>query len=64
MKCPKCSARVGIMKQTLATDAGFASGVICYICGFWKQEFLFERNMDLPHLRSGGFMPKMPLRTT
>jgi hypothetical protein len=31
MKCPKCNARIGMTKQKLATDTGFASGVICYI---------------------------------
>jgi hypothetical protein len=47
MKCPKCNARIGMTKQKLATDTGFASGVICYICGYWKQEF--TRNyMDFP----------------
>ncbi|HKZ15975.1 MAG TPA: hypothetical protein VJ161_00735 [Geobacteraceae bacterium] len=47
MKCPKCNARIGMTKQKLATDTGFASGVICYICGYWKQEF--SRNyMDFP----------------
>jgi hypothetical protein len=47
MKCPKCKARIGMTKQNLATDTGFASGVICYICGYWKQEFS-RTYMDFP----------------
>ncbi|WP_169745366.1 hypothetical protein [Geobacter pickeringii] len=38
MKCPKCSANIGIHYQELPLNAlSDAFGVHCYICGFWKQ---------------------------
>lgn len=38
MLCPKCKAKIGIIRQQLATETGKVSGILCYICGFWKQE--------------------------
>jgi len=38
MLCPKCKAKIGIIRQQLATETGKISGFLCYICGFWKQE--------------------------
>lgn len=37
--CPKCKAKVGFVNQTLATQAGIAFGVLCYICGCWIQGY-------------------------
>jgi hypothetical protein len=40
MLCPKCKAKIGIIRQQLATETGQVTGILCYICGFWKQEKL------------------------
>jgi len=38
MSCPKCKAKIGVIRQQLATETGKVFGVLCYICGYWKQE--------------------------
>jgi predicted Zn finger-like uncharacterized protein len=37
MECPKCKAKVGIMKHQLVVDTGLVHCVKCYICGYWVQ---------------------------
>jgi Zn ribbon nucleic-acid-binding protein len=37
MECPKCKAKVGIMRHLLMVDTGAVHCVKCYICGFWVQ---------------------------
>jgi hypothetical protein len=54
MKCPKCNARIGLTRQRLATDTGIASGTICYICGYWKQESLKKRKEVRPRRKQAG----------
>jgi hypothetical protein len=39
MFCPKCKSRIGIIREQLATETGKVFGVLCYICGYWKQEY-------------------------
>jgi hypothetical protein len=39
MSCPKCKAKIGGIKQQVTTETGNVIGVLCYICGFWQQEF-------------------------
>lgn len=39
MSCPKCKAKTGVIKQQIATESGNVSGTLCYICGYWKQEY-------------------------
>jgi len=39
MRCPKCKARVGMVRHKVASDSGLSAGTICYICGFWIQEY-------------------------
>jgi hypothetical protein len=44
MSCPKCKAKIGVLRQQITTESGKVSGVLCYICGYWKQD----------HVKSGG----------
>lgn len=37
MTCPKCKARIGIMKDKVIVGTGAVDGVKCFICGFWVQ---------------------------
>jgi hypothetical protein len=37
--CPKCKAKIGIIKEKLATQTGTAFGVLCYMCGCWIQGY-------------------------
>ncbi len=39
MTCPKCKAKIGVLRDRFATESGEASGVLCYICGYWIQEY-------------------------
>jgi hypothetical protein len=39
MSCPKCKAKIGVLRQQFTTEAGKIIGVLCYICGYWKQEY-------------------------
>jgi len=37
MECPKCKAKIGIMKHTLTVNTGAVPCIKCYICGYWVQ---------------------------
>jgi Zn ribbon nucleic-acid-binding protein len=37
MVCPKCKARIGIMKHLLMVETGAVHCIKCYICGYWVQ---------------------------
>jgi hypothetical protein len=37
--CPKCKAKIGSVNLTVATQAGIAFGILCYICGCWIQGY-------------------------
>ena len=37
MECPKCKARIGIMKHLLMVETGAVHCIKCYICGYWVQ---------------------------
>ena len=39
MECPKCKAKVGIMKHLLTVDTGAVHCIKCYICGYWVQAY-------------------------
>lgn len=39
MTCPKCKAKVGVIRQKLTTETGHSAGILCYICGYWVQEY-------------------------
>jgi hypothetical protein len=48
--CPKCKAKIGFVKQQLATQAGTAFGFLCYICGCWIQRFPGHEEMAIKPL--------------
>lgn len=54
MNCPKCKAKIGLMKHQIIVDFGVARGVRCIICGYWSQP-------DLPHKHK---LPPAPNETT
>jgi hypothetical protein len=37
--CPKCKAKIGVLIQQIATETGNVFGALCYICGYWQQEY-------------------------
>ena len=37
MECPKCKAKVGIMRHFLMVNTGAVHCIKCYICGYWVQ---------------------------
>ena len=37
MECPKCKAKVGVVKQMLMVNTGEVFCLKCYICGYWIQ---------------------------
>lgn len=37
MECPKCKARIGIMKHLIMVETGAIHSLKCFICGFWVQ---------------------------
>jgi hypothetical protein len=39
MTCPKCRARIGISRQHFGTVFGQTTGMSCFICGYWVQEY-------------------------
>jgi hypothetical protein len=39
MSCPKCKAKVGLMKHELVLDAGVIFFKRCVICGYWSEPF-------------------------
>ena len=44
MNCPKCKAKIGVMKHEIILDFCVAEGTRCIICGYWSQP-------NLPHKR-------------
>ncbi|MCM2358185.1 MAG: hypothetical protein NDI77_08545 [Geobacteraceae bacterium] len=54
MTCPKCKAKVGIMRHRFAVETGLISCIKCCICGYWVQEYPNnnERMMTLEALAS------------
>lgn len=44
MSCPKCKAKIGVMKHVVMLDAGVVHCTRCVICGYWSQSYpLYER---------------------
>lgn len=46
MTCPKCHAKIGIMKLEYAIETGPICGESCFICGFWIQEYPMLRKIQ------------------
>lgn len=46
MICPKCKAKIGIMRQNLTVETGQISGVNCFMCGYWFQDFPPYKKLD------------------
>jgi hypothetical protein len=55
--CPKCKAKIGIVKQKLATQTGIAFGVLCYICGCWIQGYPGHEEMAVNTLEAPLMAP-------
>lgn len=45
MTCPKCKAKVGIMRHRFAVETGLISCIKCCICGYWVQEHPNDERM-------------------
>ncbi|MEI7816034.1 MAG: hypothetical protein WCI45_02470 [Desulfuromonadales bacterium] len=39
MNCPKCKARIGVMKHEVILDFAVVQGTRCIICGYWSQPY-------------------------
>jgi len=39
MRCPKCKAKIGVMKHELIVDFGVVQGMRCIICGYLSQPY-------------------------
>jgi len=39
MGCPKCKAKVGVMKHDVMLDTGVVQCTRCVICGYWSQPY-------------------------
>jgi predicted Zn finger-like uncharacterized protein len=39
MSCPKCKAKIGIMKQEIVLASGIVPCTRCLICGFLTQPY-------------------------
>ncbi|NVN97090.1 hypothetical protein HXX01_02555 [Candidatus Nomurabacteria bacterium] len=53
MNCPKCKARIGVMKHEVMLDSGIIQCTRCIICGYWSQPFKPKRrNLKYPHTGS------------
>jgi len=37
MNCPKCKAKIGIMKHEIILDSGIIHCLRCVLCGYWSQ---------------------------
>jgi hypothetical protein len=37
MRCPKCKARIGVVKHEVVLDAGVIHCLRCVICGYWSE---------------------------
>jgi hypothetical protein len=51
MKCPKCKAKIGASKEHICIELGNAVGILCYMCGYWKQEIPRSRKGTRKGLR-------------
>jgi predicted Zn finger-like uncharacterized protein len=39
MGCPKCKAKIGVVKHEIMLDAGVVRCTRCIICGYWSQPY-------------------------
>ena len=39
MNCPKCKAKIGIMKHEIILDTGVIHCLRCVMCGYWSQSY-------------------------
>ncbi len=39
MNCPKCNAKIGVMKHEVILDFTVVEGTRCIICGYWSQPY-------------------------
>jgi predicted Zn finger-like uncharacterized protein len=39
MNCPKCKAKIGVMKHEIMLDSGVIYCTRCVICGYWSQPY-------------------------
>ena len=39
MSCPKCRAKVGVMKHEIVLEAGVIHCVRCVMCGYWSKPY-------------------------
>ncbi|MBJ6724224.1 hypothetical protein [Geomesophilobacter sediminis] len=37
VNCPKCKAKLGMMKDRIVVGTGAVHCIRCYICGYWVQ---------------------------
>jgi len=37
MDCPKCKAKIGVVKHEIMLDSGVIYCARCVICGYWSQ---------------------------
>jgi Zn ribbon nucleic-acid-binding protein len=40
MVCPKCKAKIGVMKHELMVESGMVFVTRCIICGYWSNPHL------------------------
>jgi Zn ribbon nucleic-acid-binding protein len=39
MCCPKCKAKIGVVKHEIMLDSGVIYCTRCVICGYWSQPY-------------------------
>lgn len=39
MSCPKCKAKIGVVKHEIMLDSGVIYCYRCVSCGYWSQPF-------------------------
>ncbi len=39
MSCPKCKAKIGVMKHEIVLGTGIVQVTRCVICGYWAQPY-------------------------
>lgn len=49
MVCPKCKAKIGVMKHEIILDFAVVQGTRCIICGYWSQQY--QTNNRKPAIR-------------
>lgn len=48
MSCPKCKAKIGVMKHEIMIETGSVKLSRCIICGYWSQPYHpGERNVKV-----------------